>query len=116
MENLRALRRTPRLRMALPARCRSRTGFGDRVVIADLSTRGCRIDSMGLIAHTGDLVVVRPQGLEGLGGVIRWVKGHSAGIEFDQPLYEPVVEHLHRLHGQFLPEKGAARGGMRLAA
>lgn len=117
-DNVRALRRSNRLQLILPARCRSRSGFADEVVISDLSEHGCRIDSLGLILHVGDLVVVRPAGIEGLTGVIRWIKGHSAGIEFDRPLYPPVVEHLHRRHERFLTPDYLANlpGKLRLAA
>lgn len=82
---LRALRRSPRLKLLLPARCRSRSGFLDRVVISDISEGGCRIDSQALVLRPGDPVVIRPDGLEGLGGVIRWVRDHSAGIDFERP-------------------------------
>ena len=94
-------RRAERLPLVLPARCRSRSGFLDRVVITDISIWGCRIQSFALTMHQGDLVVVRPESLEGLCGVIRWVHDHAAGIEFDRPLYGPVVDHMHRHHGHF---------------
>ena len=117
-DNVRLLRRSNRLQLVLPARCRSRSGFVDQVVISDLSEHGCRIDSMGLIMRVGDMVVVRPEGIEGLTGVIRWIKGHSAGIEFDRPLYAPVVEHLHRTFERFLTPERLANlpGKFRLAA
>lgn len=117
-ENVRALRQSSRRALVLPAKCRSRSGFVDHVVISDLSEGGCRIDSLGLVLGAGDMVVVRPQGLEGLCGVIRWTKGHSAGIEFDRPLYAPVVEHLQRTFEQFLYRDQPAHlpGRLRLAA
>lgn len=116
--NVRALRTAQRLQLILPARCRSRSGFVDSVVISDISTHGCRIDSLALILQRGDMVVIRPEGLEGLTGVIRWIKAHSAGIEFDRPLYAPVVEHLHRRFERFLaPERlRDLPGKLRLAA
>lgn len=95
-------RKAERLQLVLPARCRSRSGFLDRVVITDISVCGCRIESFALTMNVGDLVVLRPEGLEGLCGVVRWVKDHAAGIEFDRPLYRPVVEHLHRTHSSFV--------------
>lgn len=117
-DTVRALRRSNRLQLVLPARCRSRSGFADQVVISDLSEGGCRIDSLGLILGVGDMVVVRPEGLEGQTGVIRWIKGHSAGVEFDRPLYAPVVEHLHRTFERFLAPERLANlpGKLRLAA
>ncbi len=66
--------------------------------------------SFALSARVGAQVVLRPQGLEGLCGLVRWVRGHDAGIEFDRPLYTPVVEHLHRKYAEFLPPNRALGG------
>jgi hypothetical protein len=100
--NIHVLRRSERLPLVLPARCRSRSGFLDHVIITDLTPEGCRIESRALTMHPDDIVVLRPEGLEGLGGVIRWTKGQFAGLEFERPLYGPVVEHLLRAHAGFL--------------
>jgi hypothetical protein len=51
--------------------------------------------------------------MEGLCGEVRWVRGHEAGIEFERPLYEPVVEHLHRQFASFLPPEVPWQGGAR---
>lgn len=110
-------RRAERLQLVLPARCRSRSGFLDRVVMTDLSILGCRIQSFALTMHAGDLVCLRPDGIEGLCGVIRWVEDHAAGIEFERPLYGPVVEHLHRNHASFLePVRSMPSPNLRLVA
>jgi hypothetical protein len=115
--NPRALRRSERLRMVLPARCRSRSGFVDRGTISNLSEGGCRFESFALTLHEGDLVVIRPEGLEGLCGRVRWTSHHSAGIEFAARLYVPVLDHLHRQHGHFLAhERAALDEGLRIAA
>ena len=42
-----AFRREERLPVVIPARCRSRSGFADQVVIHDISREGCRV---GLLA------------------------------------------------------------------
>jgi hypothetical protein len=99
------LRQAERFRLVLPARCRTRSGFLDRVMITDLSIAGCRIESRALSVHEGDLVVVRPEGIEGLCGTVRWVQGHTAGIAFETTLYPPVVDHLHRTHLTFAAGK-----------
>lgn len=110
-------RRSCRLALALPARCRTLGGFIDDVVIRDISAEGCRIVSRALTVRPGAMVVIRPNGLEGLCGTVRWVRGHEAGIEFEVPLYLPVVEHLHRSYASFLPPEVAhGRGQRRLAA
>ena len=101
-DNVRAMRRSERFSIILPARCRSRTGFVDRVVITDISSGGCCIESCALTVKKGDLVVIQPEGLEGLCGRVRWIDRQMAGIEFAQPLYGPVVEHLRRTHADFL--------------
>lgn len=116
-ETLRHLRRSERLDVVLPAKCRSRSGFLDRVMITDISSGGCRIASKALTVHVGDLVVIRPDGIEGLCGEVRWVKGHDAGIAFAERLYPPVVDHLHRRHATFLGGMDAlADTGLRRAA
>ncbi len=115
--NPRALRRSSRLNVLLPARVRSRSGFVDRGTISDLSAEGCRFESFALTLHAGDLIVVSPEGLEGLCARVRWVSGHSAGIEFDRPLYGPVRDHLAMHHGHFMPHECARpTGDYRLAA
>lgn len=101
MADPRPLRKSARLDVVLPARCRSRSGFVDRVVITDISEGGCRIESFAITVHEGDLVVVSPGVIEGLCGKVIWVKGHAAGISFASPIYGPLVEHLHRNYANF---------------
>jgi hypothetical protein len=104
----RSFRRNERLPVVIPARCRTRSGFADRLVIRDISREGCRVESLAITVHAGDLVVVTPSMLEGLCGTVRWVVGNTAGIEFATPLYGPVVEHLYREFRSFLSNVAAA--------
>jgi hypothetical protein len=87
----------------LAAACRTQHGMRDNAYISDISPRGCRLATSTLAIRVGLRIVVRPQGLEGLGGVVRWIDGQDAGIEFDTPLYEPVVDHLSQLHLRGMP-------------
>lgn len=96
-----AKRRSHRAAVMMPARCRSRSGFVDRGTISNISLQGCRFESHALTLHVGDLVVMTPDGLEGLCGQVRWVHGHSAGIEFQRPFYAPVFEHLCQRHARY---------------
>lgn len=52
----------------------------------------------GICFRVGTRVVLRPQGMEGMTGVVRWVSGDLAGVEFDRSIYEPVVDHLAGAH------------------
>lgn len=85
--------------ISLAAQCRTQSGLRDRGEISDISAQGCCLRVRGLLFRVGTRVVVRPEGLEGLTGVVRWVDGDFAGVEFDRPIYQPVVDHLIRLHG-----------------
>jgi hypothetical protein len=91
-------RRVPRRAVSLPATCRTQSGLRDNARIADISPHGCRLRADTLAMRVGARIVIRPQGLEGVSGLVRWIDGKYAGIEFDTPLYQPVVDHLSRLH------------------
>lgn len=91
-------RRAQRRPVILAATCRTQSGLRDNAYISDISPHGCRLTTSTLAVRIGLRIVIRPQGLEGLSGVVRWIDGEYVGIEFDAPLYEPVVDHLSRLH------------------
>jgi len=87
-------RRTVRLPLDLAARCRTQGGLRDVGSLADISTHGCCITTASLYLHVGMRITIKPQGLEGITGIVRWLSGSRAGVEFDRPLYAPVVQHL----------------------
>ncbi len=62
--------------------------------MVDLSVFGCQIEQHRIAVEVGQIVVVRPSGMEGLSGTIRWIAGEKVGIEFDGPLHPAVMEHL----------------------
>ncbi|WP_298197147.1 PilZ domain-containing protein [Novosphingobium sp.] len=103
-------RRSRRLALAMPARCRMLSGFVEDVVIRDISPEGCRIMSFALNIRPGTRVVVRPTGMEGLCGTVRWSGRHECGIEFERPLHPAVAEHMHRCYATFLPPEVPYRG------
>lgn len=82
----------------LAAICRTPSGLRDQGHISDISPEGCRLTTQTLAFRMGAAVVIRPQGMEGIGGIVRWIDGQHAGIEFHRPLYEPVVDHLSQIH------------------
>lgn len=91
-------RRSQRNPVVIPAKCRTQSGMRDDGWLSDISAEGCCVTSNGLFFCVGTRVVIRPQGLEGLSGVIRWIRGSTAGILFDAPLYGPIVDHLSATH------------------
>lgn len=82
----------------MPAQCRTSSGLRDCGEISDISTQGCCVRVRSLQLRVGSHVVIRPQGLEALGGTVRWIARDCAGVEFDQAIYGPVVDHLVRMH------------------
>lgn len=100
MSQSNAPRRNERHPVSLDARCRTHTGLRDLGEISDLSSEGCCVTTNELFVNVGTRVLVKPDGMEGLTGIVRWIRGNRAGIEFDSPLYGPVVEHLISRHGK----------------
>lgn len=91
-------RRSERRSVSMPVQCRTQAGLRDRGEISDISSEGCCVRTYSLCFRVGTRIVLRPEGMEGLTGVIRWVAGDVAGVEFDRPIYGPVVEHLANTH------------------
>ncbi len=96
-------RRAERQQIVLAAQCRTATGVRDDGYLSDISPEGCCITTRGILFLAGARVMIKPQGLEGLSGVVRWISGHKAGVQFDSPLYGPIVEHLGRIHATGSP-------------
>ena len=78
----------------MSAQFRTQSGMRDKAEISNISAEGCCITTRNIFVKIGSRVVIRPEGLEGLTGVVRWIDGNRAGVEFDTPLYVPVVDHL----------------------
>ncbi len=62
--------------------------------ISDISGAGCCLVADTILVKVDARIVIRPEGIEGLGGIVRWIRGNRVGVEFDTPLYQPVVDHL----------------------
>lgn len=96
-------RRDERRPVRMAATCRTQSGMRDNGYISDISQYGCRLTTSTLAVRIGMRIVIRPQGLEGVSGTVRWIEGQHSGIEFDAPLYGPVVDHLGRTHAANQP-------------
>src|SRR5690242_869209 len=89
-------RKSERKHVLMLAQCRRRGGITHPVSIVDLTAEGCCISYPGSTLKVGQQVTIKPATLEGIEGVVRWVAAEGAGIQFNQPLYGPVAEHLQR--------------------
>ena len=80
------------------ARCRTMSGLRDDAELSDLSTHGCCLTMKSMFLAIGTRVMIKPDGMEAITGVIRGLAGNRAGAQFDSPLYGPVFDHLSRRH------------------
>jgi hypothetical protein len=94
----------------LSARCRTFSGLRDQAYITNISTQGCCVKCQGLLFDVGMRLVMQIEGMEGIVGLVRWVSRQQAGVEFDAPLYAPIVEHLTQLHPGRVPSRVARVG------
>lgn len=98
MDRVEEKRLLPRKALFLRAKVRLSSIEPFEGIISDITTHGCSISTTGLRHGAGAKAFVRPEGLEALLGTIRWTTASKFGVEFDAPLYPPVVDHLVRLH------------------
>ena len=96
-------RKSQRKLVEMSAQCRTQNGLRDMGRISDISAEGCCVTTNSLFFKVGTRVVIRPEGMEGLTGVVRWIAGDKAGVEFDCPLYGPVIDHLAVHHSAGRP-------------
>jgi hypothetical protein len=92
-------RRSDRSPITLAVQCRTQSGLRDSGEMSDVSAEGCCLRLNGVYFRVGARVMLRPEGMEALSGLVRWVRGDLAGIEFDRPIYRPVLDHLVTIHG-----------------
>lgn len=93
--------RTP-MEVQVQLRRNSHSSF--RVPVLDASPEGCRLEFVER-PRVDDLVWVRFDGLETLEGMVCWVDGHIAGIQYTRPIHPAVFQSLlTRLGGTSTPE------------
>lgn len=89
-------RRSNRQPITLEAGFRGPSGDERHIIVIDLSAEGCRIDRNGFRLFVGQHLLLRPEAFEPIRATVRWITPAHAGLEFDRPLYGPVVQHLQR--------------------
>ena len=76
-----------------------RVGSGSRardVTVQDLSEGGCRFhDFFGGIA-VGTRTTIKLGPIGPIGATVRWCRDEEIGIQFDNPLYPSVLEHIRQ--------------------
>ncbi|SFG14559.1 hypothetical protein SAMN05518801_10883 [Novosphingobium sp. CF614] len=91
----------------MAVQCRTQSGLRDNGEISDISTEGCCVRMRGIYFRVGTRVVLRPQGMEGMTGIVRWISGDLAGVEFDRPIYGPILDHIAAAHAAIMPQRRA---------
>jgi hypothetical protein len=88
------IRRIADLPSKLLAKCRFQSGTTADLEVLDLSHGGCMVDRKRVVAEPGARVLVTLPGLASQAAQVVWVEDEHAGIAFEQPLHEAVLEHL----------------------
>lgn len=95
-------RQSDREQVFVKARCRtSRWHVGD-ASLSDISAHGCCVVTRAALVK-GQSIDIRYGSNKSLPATVRWLKGLSAGVEFDKPLEPEDLEELLNEHRQSAP-------------
>lgn len=64
------------------------------VVVFDLSEKGCRFHDPHGALRLEDQITIFLGSIGPFKATVRWRSQDSVGIEFDKPLYTPVLDHI----------------------
>ena len=88
------LRREERYSIAVSGHYRRGTGVRYDVAIRNLSEYGCLFyDFVGRL-EPGSEITVRIGTVGPIGARVKWVSQRQVGVEFEQPLYPSVLDHI----------------------
>ncbi|GMM93377.1 PilZ domain-containing protein [Qipengyuania sp. MTN3-11] len=89
-------RREPRhvVQVAGNYRARNRGGGTKDIWIKDISETGCRFFDKFSILEVGSSILFRVGNVGPISAQVRWREKNVVGIQFDQPLYPSVLEHI----------------------
>jgi PilZ domain len=88
-----APRRNDRSKVTADVLLRRAAGRSYRTKVFDVSPDGCKIEFVERPV-VGEQLWVKFEGLDSLEAEVRWVDGHSGGIQFQRPIYPAVFELL----------------------
>ena len=93
------IRREERHGVAVEGRYRTGSGVPKDVSVLDISEGGCRFfDKFGRLIP-GARITVRIGAIGPIEATVRWCEDQIVGVEFDNPIYGPVLEHIRRQLG-----------------
>jgi hypothetical protein len=80
--------------ISVPGRYRTGTGVAKDVDILDISESGCRFyDRFGRMIP-GTQISLRIGSIGPVVATVRWCEAQVVGVQFENPLYGPVFDHI----------------------
>lgn len=79
------------------AEVRYNSGRKLELPVLDISLGGCMVDARSWSIRPGEYLSIKLPGLGYRPAELIWIEEERAGIAFDEPLYEPTLEHLSRM-------------------
>ena len=92
-------RQSDREQVFVKARCRTSKWHVGDASLSDISAHGCCVVTRTALTK-GQSIDIRYGSNKGLPAKVRWVRGLSAGVEFDSPLDPDDLEELLSEHRQ----------------
>lgn len=90
-------RQNDRFQANYNAEVRYRSGRKLELPVLDISLGGCMVDARAWSIRPGETLSIKLPGLGYQPAELVWIEDERAGIAFEEPLYEPTLEHLSRL-------------------
>lgn len=90
-------RQNDRFAAGYDAEVRYHNGRKLKMPVLDISLGGCMVDARSWTVRPGEPVSVKLPSLSYQPAEVVWNEDGRAGIAFEEPLYEPTLEHLNAL-------------------
>lgn len=88
------IRRDERHHIAVEGRYRTGSGVPKDVSVLDISERGCRFfDKFGSLVP-GAPITIRIGPIGPIAATVKWAERQVVGVEFEDPIYGPVLDHI----------------------
>lgn len=75
-------------------KCRSKSGSNVELEVLDISPGGCMVDSKRWAIDEGARALVQLPGLSFQPVTVVWIEDGKAGLQFEQPMHEAVLDNL----------------------